>query len=216
MLTAEQQEKARQALEKKKSQDREKLYAMIWRLAAYTDIYGFKIMLPFRILYDLHKAEDEGTFTEIFPNAYYPQPAISVKLKYGRPVYSGDTSKLPLKQFTYEGKTTYFPDEMADPEYKAQIEEYNRKADAEKFDSEKWGYWYARFLEPYDFQTFSPYDFWGRTEFEDGEEPDTENYRKLCIETQKDFREHPENYNTEPVERKKEHKTQFDVPYGYI
>lgn len=215
MLTAEQQEKARETLAKKKAQDKEKREAMMYHLAAYTDIYGFKIMLPYRILYDLHRKAHEGEFKEVFPNKYYPQPGMSWKLKYGEPRYNGDESKLPTKPFTYEGKTVEIPDKLADPEYRKEWEEYQAKCKAEEMDMEKWGYWYGRFLEPYNFSTFTAYDFYGRVA-EDGEEQPTEDYRKLCIETQADFREHPENYNTEPVERKEEHKTLFDVPYGYI
>lgn len=216
MLSTEQQQKAHEAISKAKERETKQRRAMMYRLLAYADLHFDKILLPYKILYDLHKAEHEKTFTEIFPNKYYPQPGISLKLKYGKPDYRGDTSKLPLKPFTYEGKTIEVPDLMADPEYKQQTEEYESKVQAEKMDISQWGYWYSRFLLPYDLESFTDFDFWGDIPKDDEERQLIQTFRNACIEAKKDCQAHPDRYNMKAVEKLTEHREKYDTPYGYI
>ena len=203
MLTPEQVEKAKQALEKKRLQDKEKRNAMLYHMEALADIYIFDVFLPYRVLRDLHQKEHEGTFMEVFPNSFYPLPGKPVSLESEHPVYRGDISKLPKKIVVFDGQAVELPDVMADADYRQQSEIYQRKVDDSKMDSGNWGYWYGRFLDPYDFSTFTAYDFFGRVA-DDGEEFPIEDFRKLCIDIQTDFRKHPENYNTEPVLRLEE------------
>lgn len=109
-----------------------------------------------------------------------------------------------------------FPDFTADKDFQMALEEYKQQEAAEKTPADKWGYWYARFLLPYDIEKFSDFDFWGKKP-EDAEEREiVNNMRAACLEVWHDCKAHPENYNFEPIPRLEEHKAIYDVGYDYI
>jgi len=202
-------QKAIEALEKQKEHERKKNHAMIYRLGAYTKLHYEGVMLPYKVLYDLEKAEHEKTFREVPPNPFYPNPAISLKTKWSMPSYMGDYKGIS------ENKTG-FPDFKADTEFQRQWEEYEQRKESEKMPLDKWGYWYARFLLPYDLALFSDFDFWGSVPQDEEEKKIISQLRGACIEAQADCQEHPEEYNLEPIPRLEEHKAVYDVPYGYV
>jgi hypothetical protein len=204
-----QKQKAIEALERKKAKERIQCHAMIYHFLAYADIHFNGVLLPYRILYDLHKVEHEGAFKEILPNSYYPNPAITLKTKYSEPHYTGDYKDLKLAN---DG----FPIFTSNAEYRQRHEEYQKRIEAEKTPIDKWGYYYARFLLPYDIEKFSDFDFWGEVPKTEEEREVINNLKAACMEVQADCRENPQDYNTEPVLRKEEHKNIYDVPYGYI
>lgn len=204
-----QRQKAIEALEKQKEQERKKNHAMIFRLGAYTKLHYQGVLLPYKILYDLEKAEHEKTFTEVPPNPFYPNPAVTLATEYSKPTYARNIKDLPLNE-------SGLPNLKADAEYQGQWEEYENRVKSEKMQSDKWGYWYARFLLPYDLSTFSDFDWWGELPKDDDEREVINNLKAACMEVQADCRENPQNYNTEPVLRKEEHRNLYDVPYGYI
>ena len=216
MLSIEQQRKAKEALEKQKAKDKEKRKALIWHLSAFSDLHYNGVLLPYRVLYDLHRSEHEGTFKEIFPNPFYPNPGISSKLALGKPSYRGETDKLPTKSVILDSQEIEMPDYMADPDYRKQLEEYERKVQAEKMDTEKWGYWYARFLLPYDLRSFSDFDWLGEVPRSEEEKTFLKHFKSACIEAQADCTTHQERYNMKPIERKQEHREVYDTPYNYI
>ncbi|MBD5521412.1 MAG: hypothetical protein HDR03_09370 [Lachnospiraceae bacterium] len=211
-----QKQKAVKALEKQKEQERKKNHAIMYRLGAFSKLHYEGIMLPFRILYDLEKAEHEKAFTEVPPNPYYPAPAITLATEYSKPTYTGDFNGLPLKTSSAFGEDITLPDLMADDEYRKKWEEYEQCVKSEKLSIEKWGYWYARFLLPYDLSSFTDFDWWGELPKTEEEREVINNLKAACMEVQADCRENPQNYNTEPVLRKEEHRNIYDVPYGYI
>lgn len=211
-----QRRKAVEALEKQKQQERKKNHAMMYRLGAYTKLHCEGVMLPYKVLYDLEKAEHEKTFTEVPPNPYYPNPAITLKTKWSMPKYERDESKLPLKTSSIFGDEMMLPDLMADAEYRKKVEEYESRVKSEKLSVERWGFWYARFLSPYDLSAFSDFDWWGKVPENEEERHIIDSLKAACIEVQADYRENPQNYNTEPVLRKEGHRDVYDVPYGYV
>ncbi len=73
--------------------------------------------------------------------------------------------------------------------------------EAEKTPSDKWGYYYARFLLPYDLATFTDFDFWGEKPKNAETKRLIDEFRATCIEAQADCREHPEDFNLEPIPR---------------
>ncbi len=204
-----QKQKAIEALERKKAKERKQRHAMLYHLGAFTRLHMGDALLPYRILYDLEKREYEGIFKEIMPNRYYPAPAITLKTMWSRPNLPFETKGLPINEHG-------FPDLTADREFQRELEEYKQREAAEKMSADKWGYWYARFLIPYDIEKFSDFDFWGEVPKTEEERQIIGNLKTACIEVQADYRENPQDYNTEPVLRKEEHKTMYDVPYGYI
>lgn len=208
-MNAQQQQKAIEALDRQREKERKQHYAMMYHLGAYMKLHYEGVILPYKVLYYLEKAEHEKTFTEVPPNPYYPAPAITLKTKWSMPNYEGDYKKVPLDKDGY-------PDFLADTEYKKKYEEYKQREKAEKMDIEKWGYWYARFLLPYVLSSFSDFDWWGELPKTEEERAVINNLKAACVEAQTDCREHPEEYNLEPIPRLEEHKTIYDVPYGYI
>lgn len=204
-----QRRKAVEALEKQKQQERKKNHAMMYRLGAYTKLHCEGVMLPYKVLYDLHRGEHEKTFNEIFPNPFYPNPAVTIATKYSKPTYAGNIKDLPLNE-------SGLPDLKADAEYQRQWEEYEQRKAAEKMPPEKWAFWYGRFLLPYDLSKFTAFDWWGELPKTEEEREVINNLKAACMEVQADCRGNPQDYNTEPVLRKEEHKNIYDVPYGYI
>lgn len=123
--------------------------------------------------------------------------------------YEGNYKGLPLN-------SSGLSDLKADIEYKEKYEEYKQRVKSEKMSVDKWGYYYARFLLPYNPLSFTDFDFWGEIPKNEEEKQVVDNLRTACVEVQTDCREHPEEYNLEPIPRLEEHKTIYDVPYGYI
>lgn len=208
-MNIQQRQKAIEALERQKEKERKQRHAMMYHLLAYVDLHFDGVLLPYRILRDLHKAEHEGIFKEILPNSYYPNPAVTLKTKYSEPHYTGDYTDLKL---TNDG----FPIFTSNAEYRQQYEEYQKRIDAEKTPLDKWAFWYGRFLISYDIEKFSDFDFWGKVPENSEEKEVVGHLRAACLEIWHDCKEYPQNYNMEPVLRKEEHKSAFDVGYGYI
>lgn len=204
-----QRQKAVEALEKQKEQERKKNHALIHRLGAYTKLHCDGVLLPYRVLFDLEKAEHEKTFTEVPPNPYYPHPAITLKTKDSFPRYEGDFNSLPKDN---DG----LPILSADPEHMKKVEEYEQRKKAERLSVDDWGYYYARFLLPYDLSSFTTFDWWGKEPESEEERNIVDGLKAACIEVQADCRENPDKYNLEPIPRLEEHKTIYDVWYGYI
>lgn len=136
-MNIQQQQKAVEALGRQREKERKQTHALIYHLNAFSKLHYDGVFLPYRVLYDLEKQADEGLFAEILPNPYYPRPALSRALAYGRPTYRGDESKLPTTTIEIDGKVLEFPDTMADPEFAQKIKEYENKIKAEKMDKEK-------------------------------------------------------------------------------
>lgn len=204
-----QKQKAIKALERKKAKERKQRHAMLYHLGAFTRLHMGDALLPYRVLYDLEKREYEGTFKEIMPNRYYPAPAITLKTMWSRPNIPLETKGLPINEHG-------FPDFTADGEFQRALEEYKQKEAAEKTPVEKWGYYYARFLMPYDIPAFTDFDYWGKVPEGSDEKQVIDCLRAACMEVWHDCKAHPENYNFEPIPRLEEHKTIYDVDYGYI
>lgn len=204
-----QRQKAIEALEKQKKQERKKNHAMMYRLGAYTSLHYDGVMLPYKVLYDLEKAEHEKTFTEVPPNPYYPNPAVTLATEYSKPSYMRNTKDSPLNDSSLSNL-------KEDAEYQKQWEEYERRKKSEKMQLDKWGYWYARFLLPYELASFTDFDWWGEVPKTEEERQVIDNLKAACMEVQADCRGNPQDYNTEPVLRKEEHRNIFDVSPCYI
>lgn len=204
-----QRQKAIEALEKQKEHERKKNHAMIYRLGAYTKLHYEDVMLPYKVLYDLEKAEHEGNFKEVPPNPFYPNPAMTLKTKWSMPPYVGDYNGVVSEKDD-------LPNFQEDIEHKKKYEEYKQSVEAEKMPPDKWGYWYARFLLPYDLSSFTDFDFWGQIPQDKEEKQIVDSLRTACMEVQADCRENPQSYNMEPVLRLEEHRNIYDVPYGYF
>ena len=109
---------------------------MVWHLGAFTNLHVMGVMLPYKVLYGLEKQVHEGTFKEVLPNKFYPNPAIMLKTKWSYPKPPEDTKGLPINEHG-------FPDLTADKEFQRALEEYRQREAAEKTPAEKWGYYYA-------------------------------------------------------------------------
>lgn len=204
-----QRQKAIQALEKQKVKEHKKMLAMAYHLAAFTKLHCMGVMLPYKVLYGLEKQEQEGTFTEVMPNPFYPHPAITLATKWSYPKPPEDTKGLPINEHG-------FPDLKADNDFRIELEAYKQREAAEKTPIDKWGYYYARFLLPYDIENFSDFDFWGKVPEDAEEKKVIDGLRAACLEVWHDCRTRQEEYNQEPIMRKEEDKTIYDVPYDYI
>lgn len=203
-----QKQKAIKVLEEKKAKEHKQFLAVMFHLEAFAKLHIDGVFLPYRVLRDLAKQKHEGTFTEIEPNPFYPHPAVTKEMENSKPNYTGDYKNITKADGT--------PDFMLDSEYKQQWEEYQKRIKAEKTPIDKWGYWYARFLIPYDIEKFSDFDFWGKLPEDLEEKKAIDCLRAACLEVWHDCKEHPESYNFEPIPRLEEHKTIYDVGYGYI
>lgn len=203
-----QRQKAVEALEEKKAKEHKQFRAMLYHLYAYTRLHCEGVLLPYQVLYDLEKQVYEGTFKEVFPNKFYPAPAAKRSTVYSAPEFKGDYKKVT--------KPDGMPDFRLDPDYNKESIAYHKRIDAEKMPLDKWDYWYARFLLPYDLESFSDFDFWGELPKNEEEKQVVNSIRKACLEAWYGCKAHPENYNFEPVPRLEEHKTIYDVDYSYI
>ncbi|MDE5825025.1 MAG: hypothetical protein K2H91_10155 [Lachnospiraceae bacterium] len=215
-MSAQQQQKAIEALDRQKEKEQKQRYAMMHHLGAYMKLHYEGVILPYRVLFDLEKAEHEKTFTEVPPNPYYPAPAVTLATKYSKPTYTGDFKGLPLKTDKIMGEDITLPDLMADDEYRKKWEEYKQRVESEKLNVDRWDYWYGRFLLPYDLSSFTDFDWWGEIPKDEEAKHVVDGLRISCMEAQSDCKKHPENYNMEPVPRLREHCDLYDVGYGYI
>ena len=203
-----QRQKAIQAIEKQKAKEHKKMLAMMFHLGAFTKLHCMGVLLPYKVLYGIEKRLYEGTFEEVPPNAFYPHPGMSIKTKNSEPHYDGD----------YKGiaGADGFPHFELDAEYREQWQEYQQRIDAEKTPVDKLAFWYAKFLIDYDIPSFSDFDLWGKMPEDAEEKKVVDGLRAACLEVWHDCKEHPESYNFEPIPRLEEHKSLYDVPYGYI
>ena len=181
-MNTQQQQKAIEALNKQKEKERKQHHAMFYHLGAYTKLHIDGVLLPYRILYDLEKQKHEGTFTEIEPNPFYPAPAITMETLYSAPKYTGDYKDLEL---TDDGLPIF----TSNAEYKQKWDEYQRRIAAEKTPTEKWAFWYGRFLLPYDLESFSDFDYWGKVPENSEEKQVVDGLRAACLEVWKDCKE---------------------------
>lgn len=198
--------KLQEAIDRKKKQESAQRLSMMYHLSAYFKLHFDKVLLPYRILYNLEKQEHDKTFLEVPPNPFYPAPAMTLKTKWKFPHYSGDYAAIQERN-GYPN----FSEAM-----KEELEEYNRIVEAEKMDISKWGFYYARFLLPYDLNSFSDFDWLGENPKDEEEKELLKNFKAACIEAQADCKAHPDKYNMIPIERKEEDKNLYDVPYGYL
>lgn len=204
-----QRQKAIKALEEKKAKEHKQFLAMTFHLGAFTQLHCMGVMLPYKVLYGLEKQVHEGTFKEVLPNKFYPNPAITLKTMWSRPNAPLDTKGVPINEHG-------FPDLTADKDFQRKLEEYKQREAAEKTPVEKWGYWYGRFLIEYDIPAFTDFDIWGKKPEDAEEKKVIDGLKAAYLEVWHDCKEHPENYNFEPIPRLEEHKTIYDVDYGYI
>ena len=100
--------------------------------------------------------------------------------------------------------------------FRIELEAYKQREDAEKMPIEKWGYWYGRFLIEYDIPAFTDFDYWGKVPEDAEDKKVIDGLRAACQEVWHDCKEHPENYNFEPIPRLEEHKAIYDVGCDYI
>lgn len=189
-----QRQKAIEALGRKREVERKQHEAMFHHMAAFHKLHFMGTLLPYRVLLDLEKAEHEGTFREVSPNPFYPAPAQTLNARHSMPLLTNNMDVDSVRMYA----------------------EYQQQAEEEKTPIDKWGYWYARFLLPYDIESFTDFDFWGAIPKDPEEKEAIESLRAACLEVWKDCKKNPQNYNMEPLLRKKEHETMYDVPYGYF
>lgn len=203
-----QKQKAIKALEEHRAKEHKKMLAMMFHLGAFTKLHCMGVLLPYKVLYGIEKQKHEGTFTEVEPNAFYPHPGVSMKVKNSEPHYNGDYQSV----IGADGQ----PDFTLDAEYQREWQEYQQRIDAEKTPADKLGYWYGRFLIEYDIPAFTDFDIWGKMPENTEEKNAVDGMRKAFIEIWEDCKVHPEEYNQEPIPRLEEHKSLYDVGYGYI
>ncbi len=60
------------------------------------------------------------------------------------------------------------------------------------------------------------FDYWGKVPEDAEEKKVIDGLRAACQEVWHDCKEHPENYNFEPIPRLEEHKAIYDVGCDYI
>lgn len=137
----------------------------------------------------------ERAFHEVSPNEFYPAPAMTLKTKYLQPTISSTAEPGELERLRAE---------------------YKKAVDAERTPQDKWGYYFARFLLPYDLSSFTDFDFWGKVPEDEEEKQTVGEFRRLCIEVQADCRSNPDKYFLDPNLRLEEHTRVYDTPYGYI
>ncbi len=105
-----QKQKAIEVLAKQKDTEHKKMLAMIFHLGAFTKLHCMGVMLPYKVLYGLEKQEQEGTFTEIPPNPYYPHPAITLATKWSYPKPPEDTKGLRINEHGFPDLKPGFSD----------------------------------------------------------------------------------------------------------
>ena len=174
-----QKQKAVEALERKKAKERKQHHAMLYHLGAFVRLHMGDALLPYRVLYDLEKQEYEGTFKEIMPNRYYPHPAITLKTKRSYPKLPEDTKGVPINEHG-------FPDFTADKEFQRALEEYKKREAAEKTPIDMWGFYYARFLLPYNIEQFTVFDFWGEMPKDSEARKVVDRMKDACLEVWRD------------------------------
>lgn len=182
---------------------------MTYHLMAYAKLHFDGVLLPYKVLLDLERQEHDGEFKEVPPNPFYPNPAVTIKTEQSRPNIPDCNKDLPLNKFG-------LPDYRADAEFKAAYEEYERRVESEKMQADKWAFYYTRFLLPYDISSFTDFDFWGEIPKSEEEKNAVQLFREMCIKTQANCRDRPQEFNLEPILRLEEHRQIYDVGYGYI
>lgn len=207
-MNTQQQQKAIEALDRQREKKRKQRYAMMYHLGAYTKLHCDGVMLPYRVLLDLEKAEHEKIFKEVPPNPYYPAPAVTKATERSKPTYTGNVNL----QLNENG----LPNFKSDLNYKREYEEYERRKESEKMPSDKWGYYYARFLLPYNIELFTDFDFWGETPKDGEARKVVDRMKDACLEVWRDCKKNPEKYNLEPIPKLEEHKIIYNVDYNYI
>lgn len=177
--------------------------------------------VPFKIIQALY---DDKEFKELLPNRFYPKSHNNIQsfnkwIETAHPelVYifgteqerkDGTGTQEQFSQrfefmFDVKGKDKIsLGRECWTPQYKALYEEYENSQQAfDNVSSEgiaKSKYYMARFLQGYDFTTFSMFDFYGMMNHTQQE---VEQFRRECMELQADFEKNPQNYFTEYVPR---------------
>lgn len=180
-LTQEQMEKAAVALQKNKDELADKYIALFKRLNAQFIMHESK--LPFRICRDI--VENMDNSDEVIPGRYFPQPGPTWETqRYFR--HPLGTEEMRRK-------------ERADPEAQRRRAEWLRRDRAEQWKDEEWARLFARFLLPYDFDTFKNTDWTG----EQIEEETAELCKNFMKDIQNTAREHPDWFFLEPNPKKK-------------
>ena len=184
MLSVEAEKKAKEILKQHKELKIKQNKALINRLIAITLIN--ETCLPYRVLMDLLQNKESK---EILPNRFYPNPSESLIAAALKPT---------IEDMLYEEKMT---------RYKEQLQR-------EEWQSQKWRYYFARFLIGYDVEKFTLFDFIGNNSNDSN--INIEEWKRLLIETQKEVTEKPNEFYLEPNERKEEHQKKYNVPIGYM
>lgn len=179
--------------------------------------------LPFKVIKALFDEFHKQEHKEVLPNKFYPrnhnniadfrewleqahpelipifgtQQELLERLK-GLPDSNNERFKQQMA-FMY-GSSTKLNEEGWTPQYRALQEEYEQSQVSFSNDTQegiaKRKYYMARFLQGYDFTTFSMFDFYGMMNHTQQE---VEQFRRECMELQADFEKNPQNYFTEYV-----------------
>ena len=173
-FTPEQQRKAMEALAKKKETDEKKDIAMLCRMLAMLKIQD--TLLPYRISYDLEKAESQKTLkNDIAPGKYYPLEKLPNEVECLRPI---PECKL---------------DEQALMKLRKEMQIFEQEEAKYIINKDNWQYYFAHFLLPYDIDKFTEFDITGRTEKKVTDQELTK-IKQYLSKVRQDCIEHPEKY----------------------
>lgn len=173
-FTSKQQMKAMEALAKKKEIDKKKDIAMLWRMLALLKIQD--TLLPYRILYDLEKAESQKALkNDIAPGKYYP------------------LEKLPNEVECLRSIPECKLDEQALMKLRKEMQIFEQEEAKYIINKDNWQYYFAHFLLPYDIDKFTEFDITGRTEKKVTDQELTK-IKQYLSKVRQDCIEHPEKY----------------------
>ena len=157
--------------------------------------------LPYRVIKEQGRLYQERG--EMPPNQYYPKNWSTVTpfwewVQYAHPelapIFVQDSRFDECIKFMFNGMDN-LGEENYTEHYKALRSEYEQAQRA--FDDEgKRRYYLARFLQGYDFGSFTAFDFFGNTRHSN---KDVEVFRNECIELQADFEKNRDKYFTDYV-----------------
>lgn len=173
-FTSKQQMKAMEALAKKKEIDKKKDIAMLCRMLALLKIQD--TLLPYRILYDLEKAESQKALkNDIAPGKYYPLEKLPNEVECLRPI---PACKL---------------DEQALMKLRKEMQIFEQEEAKYIINKDNWQYYFAHFLLPYDIDKFTEFDITGRIEKKVTDQELTK-IKQYLSKVRQDCIEHPEKY----------------------
>ena len=194
-----------QALYKKRFNDIKKGLEYM-KHKTYVEIAEF-VKIPYRIVKDNWEAESK----EQHINRYYPKSAKTIKDFWQ---WTREEHKELLPMLNNEDKTELFQfmwvklfEELTD-QAKALHEEHETSQQAFKTEAER-HYYFARFLQGYDIDSFSMFDCYGSTKKHT--QAEYEQFKAECIRLQEDFNKHKEKYFTDYVAADMEQGANYDI-----